>query len=86
MCYHVDFVPFAKLAFDNLNVTAYSESPLEGQFAAIAEDIRAKVYNESYTMIGDNINILRDVFQASKDAGKTWQIWGGATSKFMQQW
>ena len=30
-------------------------------------------------MIGDNINILRDAWQASKDAGKTWQIWTGAT-------
>jgi len=38
-------------------------------------------YNASYTIIGDNINILCETFQASKDMGKTWQIWGGATNE-----
>lgn len=79
--YCTDFVPFAQLAFDNLNVSEYSEPPLSNQFAAIAESVRQEIYNASYTMIGDNINILRNVFQDSKEAGKTWQIWGGATSK-----
>lgn len=82
MICNADFTPFARLAFDNNNVSEYSVPPLSDQFAAIADSIREEIYNASYTMIGDNINILRDVFQSSKEAGKTWQIWGGATSKF----
>lgn len=34
-------------------------------------------------MIGENIEILRSSFTASKEAGKTWQIWAGATSKYV---
>lgn len=81
-CYvRLDFLPFGLLAATNDNVTKYSESPLKEQFAAIAESINEEIYNPSYTMIGEYISVLRDVFQESKAAGKTWQIWGGGTSE-----
>ena len=42
---------------------------------------KAKAFgdNPSSTMIGGNIKVLRDAWQASKDAGKVWQVWTGAT-------
>jgi hypothetical protein len=56
-------------------------SPLKEQFEAVAAGIQAKAYNPNYTMIGENINIMKTVFQNSKTAGKPWQIWAGGTSK-----
>jgi hypothetical protein len=70
------------LAFATTNVSRYSESPLKEQFAAIAASVQAEVNNPNYTMIGENIQVLRNAFSASKAAGKPWQIWAGATSKF----
>ena len=75
------FAKFA-LAFGSTNVSLYTESPLKEQFAAIAVDVQKEVNNPNYTMIGDNINILKNAFGASKAAGKTWQIWAGATSTY----
>ena len=70
-------------AFTARNVNRYRRSPLKEAFAAAAASVRAEVYNPSYTMIGDNIEVLRKSFTASKEAGKTWQIWAGATSKYI---
>jgi hypothetical protein len=70
------------LAFASTNVSLYSESPLKEQFAAIAASVQLEVNNPNYTMIGENIQILKNAFSDSKAAGKTWQIWAGATSTF----
>jgi hypothetical protein len=67
-------------AFTAKNVNRYRRSPLKQVFEAAAARVRAEVYNPAYTMIGNNIEILRNSFTASKAAGKTWQIWAGATS------
>jgi PhoD-like phosphatase len=73
------FSPFG-VAFASTNVSQYNQSPLREQFAAIAASVQLEVNNPNYTMIGDNIQILRNAFSNSKAAGKTWQIWAGATS------
>jgi hypothetical protein len=67
---------------NNTNVSAYTESPIKEQIEAHAASLRAKIFNPNYTQIGENINIIRTVFQNSKDAGKPWQIWAGGTSKY----
>jgi hypothetical protein len=76
------FAPFG-LAFASTNVSLYNQSPLREQFAAIAANVQLEVNNPNYTMIGENIQVLRNAFSASKAAGKPWQIWAGATSKLL---
>ncbi len=71
---------FFDRAFTARNVNKYSKSPLKEEFAAAAANVKAEINNPNYTMIGENIEILRNAFTASKEAGKTWQIWAGATS------
>lgn len=51
------------------------------QLQQLAEAERVSRNNENHTLIGDNIEILKDAFQESKDAGKPWQIWA-ANSKY----
>jgi PhoD-like phosphatase len=46
---------------------------------AIAEKSLEENNNPSYTMIGDNIDILETAFKKSKKAGKPWQIWASST-------
>jgi hypothetical protein len=53
------------------------------QIEASAAAIQARINNPNYTLIGDNFDVMRTVFRNSKAAGKTWQIWGGATSKYI---
>jgi hypothetical protein len=69
--------------FDARNVGAYGRGRLKNQIERIAAELRAEANDPQYTMIGKNIDILRSAFNASKAAGKTWQIWGAATSKNM---
>ena len=64
-------------------MSTYTQSPFKEQIEATAAGIQARINNPSYTMIGENFNVLKTVFQNSKAAGKTWQIWGGATSKLI---
>jgi hypothetical protein len=68
-------------AFANTNVSTYTSSPVKEQIEASAALIQARINNPNYTQIGANFNIMKTVFQNSKAAGKTWQIWGGGTSK-----
>ena len=72
-----DFFPGA---FTEKNAYRYDRSPLREEFAADAAAVQAEIYNPNYTMIGENIEVLRNAFSESKKAGKTWQIWAGATS------
>jgi hypothetical protein len=46
----------------------------------VAAAVRAILENSTFTMIGEDISILRDAFTTSKDAGKPWQIWAAATA------
>jgi hypothetical protein len=81
--YFVSFLldfDYFKLAFTARNVKKYRKSPLKEQFAAAAANVRAELNNPNYTMIGENIEVLRTAFTASKNAGKTWQIWAATTS------
>jgi hypothetical protein len=71
---------FFDLAIEKKNVNRYGRYPLKQKFEESAAKARAEIYNPNYTMIGENIEILRSSFSASKAAGKTWQIWAGATS------
>jgi hypothetical protein len=77
----IDLVFAFPTAFTNTNVSAYAVSPLKEQIEASAATIQAKIYNPNYTQIGEDINIIKTVFQNSKAAGKPWQIWAGGTSK-----
>jgi hypothetical protein len=73
--------PFAAVTFSNTNVSSYADPTTQAYAAlsALAVESNALINDPKYTMIGENINILKDSFQASKDAGKPWQIWAGAT-------
>jgi hypothetical protein len=58
---------------------------MEGTDAAMAlqtlvTNANETSFNENYTMIGENIEILRENFAASTAADKVWQIWGAATA------
>jgi hypothetical protein len=58
---------------------------MEGTDAAMALQIlvtnaKETSFNEDYTMIGENIEILRENFADSTAADKVWQIWGAATA------
>jgi hypothetical protein len=70
-------------AFGSLNVTAYREPPLINTFQQVADTIRSEINDPAYTMIGRNIDVLKNTFEASRVAGKVWQIWGGATSTYL---
>ena len=77
---HFAVADFFARAFDEKNAFRYDRSPLKQAFSADAAAARAEIFNASYTMIGENIEVLRNAFSESKEAGKTWQIWAGATS------
>jgi hypothetical protein len=56
---------------------------MEGTYAAMAlqalvTNAQETSFDEDYTVIGENIEILRKNFAASKAADKVWQIWGAA--------
>jgi hypothetical protein len=56
---------------------------MEGTDAAMAlqalvTNAQESSFDEDYTVIGENIEILRKNFAASKAADKVWQIWGAA--------
>lgn len=76
----VDFNFFAA-AFGNTDVASYKDPATAIGVAMQSAADKAKTFgaNPDSTLIGGNINVLRDAWQASKDAGKTWQIWTGAT-------
>ena len=76
----IDFGYFGA-AYVNSSVALYTDPTTEigATMQAAADKAKAFGENPDFTMIGDNINVLRDAWQASKDAGKTWQIWTGAT-------
>lgn len=80
--YFTDFLPFVRLSIANTDVDQYSESPLKENITAIADDIRAEIMNPEYSLIGENIEILREAFQNSKAAGKPWQIFGAPVSTY----
>lgn len=54
---------------------AAQESATGKCMAAVAEAAAADANDLNNTLIGENINVLRDAWQASKDAGNAWQIW-----------
>jgi hypothetical protein len=81
-CFHSSVFGF-NAAFANVNVSTFTESPVKEQIEATAAAIQAKINNSTYTMLGDNFNIMQTVFRNSKSAGKTWQIWGGGTSEYI---
>lgn len=68
-------------AYANATISAYMDqtTPIGAALKDAAEKAKAFGENPSSTMIGANINVLRDAWQASTDAGKTWQVWTGAT-------
>lgn len=72
---------FFAAAFGNTDVASYKDPATAIGVAMQSAADKAKAFgaNPDSTLIGGNINVLRDAWQASKDAGKTWQIWTGAT-------
>lgn len=66
-------------AYANANMSAYEVEPLVSVFAAIHEGIMAEINNPNYTMIGSKTDFLQEQLEASKAAGKPWQIFGSAT-------
>jgi hypothetical protein len=68
-------------AYGNTNISSYTDAttPIGATLKDAAAKAKAFGENPNSTMIGANIDVLRDAWQASKDAGKTWQVWTGAT-------
>jgi hypothetical protein len=78
----LDFGAFGTFAQTYPN---YTEWLMEGTEAAnalatLVADAQGNASIPEYTMIGENIEILRENFAASKAADKVWQIWGAATA------
>eukprot|EP00977_Amphora_coffeiformis_P009290 scaffold2103_cov185-Amphora_coffeaeformis.AAC.35 len=73
------FFPFAT---SNKDVTQYSNQSSQAytDMLDVAADVASLLESEEYTMIGEDIDILRTNLQASKDAGQPWQIWSTATA------
>ena len=73
------FFPFATA---NTDVTQYRNESSQAylDMLEVAAGVASLLESDEYTMIGDDINILRTNLQASKDAGQPWQIWSTATA------
>jgi len=73
-----DFVDaFEAPAVQYFNISAYSDpsTPEYAAFSEVATSVRNQIHDPSNAIAGENIHILRDAWQASTNAGKTWQIW-----------
>lgn len=68
---------FGVLAATYTNVSEYSDPATEAyaEFQKAANEEIAIQYDPQYSMIGDYIDLLRDTFGNSTEAGKPWQIW-----------
>lgn len=76
------FEEFAAFAENNTNVTQYGEegSPVKEELDAVAANVRAKMWDPSFTMVGEgSVSLLEDKFRTSKMDGKPWQIFLSST-------
>lgn len=76
------FGPFFSVAGASNNVVDYSDvsNPLFDQLQTTAATVKAGLEDPQYTMIGPDIEFLRDSFKSSAEAGQPWQIWATATA------
>eukprot|EP00403_Amphidinium_massartii_P016387 CAMPEP_0178416826 /NCGR_PEP_ID=MMETSP0689_2-20121128/24262_1 /TAXON_ID=160604 /ORGANISM="Amphidinium massartii, Strain CS-259" /LENGTH=792 /DNA_ID=CAMNT_0020038179 /DNA_START=93 /DNA_END=2471 /DNA_ORIENTATION=- len=71
---------FGGLARNHTNVSSYTEEPLRSQFEQAARDVLEARLDPSFEMLGGvQLELLENAFNASKNAGKPWQIFAGAT-------
>jgi alkaline phosphatase D len=73
---------FFPLAATYTNVAEYrnESSPAYAMMIEQAEVTRLLQENETFTLIGDNIEVLRQAFESSKERGQPWQIWVTGTA------
>jgi alkaline phosphatase D len=73
------FFPLAT-AYTDVSQYTNESSPVFAEIREVAEGVHATLDSDEYTMIGEDIQILKDNFEASKSSGQTWQIWATATA------
>ena len=66
--YPAPVTPFTPLAFSASNYSAYSDptSEVYASFSTIAEAVNEENNNPKYTMIGEDVNVLKKAFKNSK--------------------
>lgn len=71
---------FLALRYTNLDRFSVAGSRPQRRLLQVADDIRKKQEDSSFTLIGSDIEILRTNFAQSKALGQPWQIWMTATA------
>lgn len=74
-----DFVPLS-LRFRNAESYNDTSSRANRAITELAQELQATMDNPAYTMIGEDMEIIRTNFEKSKAAGQPWQIWATATA------
>ena len=73
------FFPFATA---NTDVSKYENatSPVVQELMTVAEGVHQVLDSDNFTLIGEDIQVLKEAFKESTDKGQPWQIWATATA------